>query len=152
MADSYRRKQILEQLFARVQLIRTEHGYKTDAGRLVFLGEAFELGPDDPDVAIAIVVLDDDPTQRAEKVHIDLPIDFRALAKADQDQPWLAVEDIIGDIKRAVEQEDRTLGKLVNHPGLERRPTRTLPRAPGSETVGASLVYLAPYSEVWGAP
>lgn len=152
MPDDYRRKQILEVLLARLQVIHTSHGYATDAGQALYLGETPELGPDDPSEAIAVVVLDDEPRWQGEGLLLRLPINIQGLARADLEKPWLTVEAVLGDIKRAIEQEDRTLGKLVNHPGLERGSTQTLPRADGSLTVGAGITYSGWYREGWGNP
>lgn len=146
-----RRQLILEALRDRVEVIATAAGYETDAGRAVFVGEAPDLGEDDPDQAIALIVGDEVPGSQAENVHTELPINIAALAKADIDQPWLAAEAVLGDIKRAVELEDRTLGGLVKL-RLQRGPTRTMQREPGSATVGIAIQYRAPYVEKWGAP
>jgi len=146
-----RRRLILEALKARVEEITVEHGFETDAGLTVFLGETPALGPDDSTTAIAIVIGEEDPRYQGAKFLIRLPLAIQAIARADLDQPWLAVEDVIGDIKRAVELEDRTLGGLVKS-DLERGSVQALEREPGSTTVGAEVVYFAIYSEGWGIP
>lgn len=145
------RQQILEAVRARLQAIRTIDGFATDAGEQVFLGEAPMLGPDDPDVAIAIVIGDDVPTFQGEQVLLQLPLGLCALAKADLAEPWIAVETLLGDIKTAFELPDRTLGGLLRGQ-VERRPTLTLEREPGSTTVGVCVGYMARYTEVWGNP
>jgi len=146
-----RRRLIMEAIKARVSEISVTHGFETDAGLTVFLGETPQLGPDDPQTAIAIVVGDEEPQYQGAKFLIRLPLALQALARADLDQPWLAVEDVIGDLKRAVELEDRTLGGLVKS-DLERRSVVAMEREPGSTTVGAEVTYLFTYSESWGAP
>lgn len=148
---STKRQDILEALRARLQAITRIGGYATDAGALVFLGEQPDLGPDDPDVALAIGVGDDEPGHQGEHVFIRLPLEIQAIAKASLDEPWLTIEAVIGDIKKAVEQSDRTLGGYVKRQ-IERGVTRTLAREPGSTTVGVGITYVAPYVEVWGAP
>ena len=80
-----------------------------------------------------------------------LPVGIAVLAKADLDEPWLAVEQTLGEVKRAVELEDRSLGHLLKQP-LERAGTQTLEREPGSETVGLITTYLCFYAEPWGEP
>ena len=146
-----RRQQVLAALVARVQAITVDDGFNTDAGTAVYLGETPMLGPDDPLVAIALIVGDDDPGYQGEHVFVKLPIEIQGVAFADQTDSWMAVEAVIEDIKRAVELEDRSLGKLLRSE-LERGPTRTLRREPGSSTVGAGVTYLAPIAEKWGTP
>src|SRR5574341_1196761 len=125
-----RRQQILEAFLTLVQVIRTANGFATDAGLTVFLGETPTLGPDDPDTAIAIVVGEEAPTYQGENVFIALPVGIQALAKPDLDQPWLAAEAVLGDIKKAVELADRTLGGLVRR-HIQRDVTRTMERRTG---------------------
>lgn len=149
--DPSRRQRILAVLLERIEAIRTANGFNTEAGWAVFLGETPVLGPDDPESAIAIVVGDDVTPYQGENVMVQLVIEFQALAKADINKPWIVVEAMLADIKRAIELEDRTLGRLVPNK-IERGPSRTLPRVPGSTTVGASLTYIAPYLERWGHP
>lgn len=158
MADESRRQQILEALKARVEAIiagaeSTPGGavYQTSAGLHVYLGEEPGFGPDDPDLAIAIVVGDEEPGYQGENIFINLPIGFRVLAKASLDEPWTAVEAVIADVKRAVEQPDRTLGGLVKRQ-IQRGAVSTLQREAGSLAVGAVSVYRAPYLEMWGNP
>jgi len=146
-----RRRLILEAIRARLWEIRTVNGFATDAGETVFLGETPELGPDDPEQAIAIVVDDELPAHQGENVFSVMPVVVAALAKADLDEPWLAVEAVLGDIKRAIELEDRTLGGLVRL-RFERGATRTMKREPGSVTVGVAIEYRAPILEKWGSP
>lgn len=117
----------------------------------MFLGETAVLGEDDPEEAIAIVVRDDATPFQGENVTVVLVLECQAIAKANVNQPWLAVERVLVDLKRAIELEDRTLGRLLPN-RLERGPSRTLPREPGSETVGASVAYVARYLERWGEP
>jgi hypothetical protein len=146
-----RRRAILETIKRRLEAIRTRSGFSTDAGEVVFLNEAPALGEDDPPVAIVILVGDETPTWQNARLLLTLPIEVQVVAKADVDAPWMAVEDVIGDVKRAIELEDRRLARLLYH-DLERGQVRTLEREPGSEYVGASIMYLAPYMEAWGDP
>jgi hypothetical protein len=148
---STRRRLILEAIKTRLEAIRVAAGFETDAGEAVYLNEAPAMGPDDPAVAIAILVGDDQTTWQGLCALLRLPIEIQAIAKADLDSPWLAVEDVLGDIKQAVELDDRTLGGLLA-PYLERGATATLKREPGSEYVGATIVYFAPYKERFGHP
>lgn len=87
----------------------------------------------------------------AGKLLIAWPISIQAVAKADLENVWLTIEAVVSDIKKAVELSDRTLGGLVEQ-HLQRGSTRTLPREPGTTTIGASVLYVANYSETWGAP
>jgi hypothetical protein len=139
--DLTKRQQILAALEARL----------ATTGYQVYVGEAPELGEDEPDVAIALLVGDDVPTYQGEKLAIRLPLPIAAIAKANLDAVWQTVEGVLGAIKRAVEQEDRTLGGLVKRQ-IERGATQTLPRQVGSQTVGLVITYEAPFTERWGNP
>jgi hypothetical protein len=136
-----KRQLILAALEARLQT--TNH--------TVFVGEMRELGEDDPDVAIALLVGEDVPNYQGEKLAIRLPLPIAALAKANLDAPWQSVEGLLGAIKRAVELEDRTLGGLVKRE-IVRGATQVLQREPGSQTVGLVITYEAPFTEKWGNP
>jgi hypothetical protein len=145
------RQLILEALKGRVEAIQVVDGFATDAGLSVFLGERPRLGPDDPEIAIALVVFDDVVKSQGRKYFIALPVGLCAIAKADLDEPWAAIEAVLGDIKTAVELDDRTLGGLLRMP-FERGQTRTIDRETGSTTVGVMVTYELGYSETWGAP
>jgi hypothetical protein len=145
------RQLILEAIKTRLEAIEMGDDFLTDAGAAVFLGFEPPFGPDDPDVAIAITVGVDSRQSGQANVQGRLPIQIAAIAKADLTEPWVAVESVLADIKRAVELEDRTLGGLVNH-RLERGDTETLARDAGATTVGCVITYLADYVEGWGTP
>ena len=157
MATS-RRRRILEAFRTRLEEIRTNNGFLTDAGRTIFLGERVTLGPDDPDTALAIVAEEDSrnpPSQglgsgALAAVEITLPVSIHALAKADLDEPLLAQEDVIDDIERAIELTDRTIGGLVG--GLTQLSVIPLDREEGTTVVGAAVVYSVLYSKKWGDP
>lgn len=125
--------------------------YETDAGEHVYLNQEIDLGPDDEEVAIAIIVEDDERTYQGEKIFVGLPFEVQCLARADLTDPWACVEAVVGDVKRALEIADRTWGGLVIRM-LERGTTRTLPRKQGTQAVGAGIMYRAAYSEGWGRP
>ncbi len=149
MAPTQRRR-ILEAFIARLEVILVERGFATDVGQKIFIGEIPQLGPSDPDAAIAIIV-GEQPGNLGLNVFTQLPYEILAIAKADLDRAWLTVEDVIGDVKRAIELEDRTLGGLVLEQ-LSRGSVKTIPREPGSTTIGASITYLADFKEGWGTP
>lgn len=146
-----RRQAILETFRERLQVVRKVDGFQTDAGDHVFLGAAPELGEGDPDEAFAVVVLDDEVRYTGEHLAVLLPVGIAAVAKADCDEPWLAIEALLWDIKQAIETDDRSFSGLLAE-RFERGPTQTLPREPGSTTVGVMVTYRAPYNEVWGHP
>lgn len=151
-ATASRRQAILVEMLARVSEITQQNGFNTDAGLTPFLGEKVSLDdPSDPEIAICLVVRDDFPGRSMQNILVTLPIEIQAIAKADINSPWLTVESLLTDIKRAVELEDRTLGGYAQS-YIERGQTRTLQREVGATTVGASITYLVPYAEAWGAP
>lgn len=144
-----KRLDILLALQTLVATITIEGGFQTDAGATVFLGEVPELGEDDANQAIALLVGDDEPG--ADRMVV-LPVTVVALVDVEQlDAPWLALEAVLGDIKKAIETEDRTLGGLLKGQ-LTRGQTQTFPREAGSRTLGVGVTYRAPYLEVWGQP
>lgn len=145
------RAAILGALLARLEAIATTAGYETNAGAHVYLGEVLALGPDDPDVVIGILPQDDAVQWQGVGLFVQWPIEIQAVAKVDVEDGWLTVEAVLGDIKRAVEQEDRMLGGLVKRQ-LIRDRTITLEREPGSTTMGVGIIYVAPYGEAWGQP
>lgn len=151
VADS-RRKQILLRIKARLERISTANSFRTNAGACVKLNEELSFGEGDPTIGIAIVVGLEQTSMKGEHVVVRLPINVQAIVlEANLDAPWNVVEDVIADIKQAIELEDRTLGKLVRAE-IERGPTQTLERQPGSSYTGAEILYTALYPELWGRP
>lgn len=149
------RQQILAELLGRVAEIKVENGYQSDAGQKIFFGEVPQLGPDDPDEALAVLVRDDLPSDQsgygvdADGVIVTmLPVELQAIVKADLEQPWVTVEAIVSDIKQAIETSDRGLGGLLTL-NLFRGRIRALAREPGSTFVGAGVEYRAVFAESW---
>ena len=63
------------------------------------------------------------------------------------------VEDVIGDVKTAIETSDRTLGGLLSHQrDIRRGPTRFLERESGDDIIAAGITYIVEFVEGWGAP
>jgi hypothetical protein len=152
-----KRQRILEALQERLEVITIENGYETDLGLHILLGELPTFGPDDPKQVIAILPREDQPSAALNKIPIRWPIDIAVLLSPDLSAPWRLVEAGLGDVKKAVELEERTLGGLLtggqNNPGgLMRGSTETYPRTSGSEMVGALITYVMPYVEVFGSP
>lgn len=150
-----RRRNLLAAITARLEAITIDGGFETDAGREIFLGQDADLGDNDPDAVLAVSFGEERPTSSQVKLCYDLPISIKAVVKANLDDPWMTIEDMIGDIKKAMELEDRTLGGLVNrnaNHGILRGPVTALQRETGSSTVGAEVQYIAPLVEPWGAP
>lgn len=148
-----RRQSILETLVARLELIRTANGFDTDAGQKVHFGEIPALGPDDPAQIIAVVVGVEQSQwiQDGLKLQVGLPVNIVAIVNADLSQPYLAIEQVIGDIKRGIELPDRYLDGVLQWP-FERGTVQTLQRESGSTYVGAAVTYLVRYEEGWGTP
>lgn len=148
------RQAILTELLTRVSGIQIADGYSTDAGLLVLFGETPMLGPEDPATAIAILVRDDAPDDLGgyggdggDSV-TKLPIEVQGIARADQKNPWLTVEDVIADVRRAVESADPTIGGLLTKQ-LQRGRVRPLNREPGATSIGASQLYTATFVDPW---
>jgi len=135
---------------ALLSTISIANGYETNAGAALYIGAAPELAEADPPAGVALVPLDA-VTRESGPQWESFPIELQAIAYADLVQPWIAVELIIGDVKRAIEQADRTLGSVLKG-DLVRNSTRTLERVPGSKTVGAGITYVCSFVEPWGNP
>lgn len=145
------REAILAWLVGRLSGILTADGYATNAGQAVHFGDILELGKDEPDVVIAIVIDDDEVGYQGESTQINLPIEFQAVAKVDIDLAALKAEAVLGDVKRAIEIAGRRVAEL-GHLRIERGTTRVVPREPGSELVAVGVTYVFPYTEPWGNP
>lgn len=135
----------------RLALILKASGYQTDAGKLVFLGEAPVLGPDDPDAALAVVVRDDEVKYVGENVFSKIAVDVQAIVRASTVDPHATIEAIISDIKKAIETDHNLTGAVVPK-GLTRGETRPLDRQDGSEFVGVQVRYFLELIEKWGTP
>lgn len=150
-----KRRQLLDAIVTRLEAIRagqtsdTGATFETDAGGAVYMGEAPQLGEGDPDEAVAVLVLEDEPTPFGPSIRIVLPVDVQAVCKSDLDNPWRAAEQVVADIKRAVEI-DRSLEGLVQ--SLDRGPVTVQPREPGTTTVNVSVSYRLTFKEDWGNP
>lgn len=157
-----KRQVALADLLGRLAYITKANGYNTDAGASISPGEAPHFGPDDPPAALAVFVADDSPSIAGGTVRTDVTIEVWATVPAGLGSPLIAVEEIIADIRVAVEVEkdgavDRSLGVVNGSPatlptGLRRGATRPLRREPGSEFVGASVEYVATFETRWGTP
>lgn len=150
-----KREGALLEMRRRLQQIRIANDFLTDAGETVLIGEDPVFGPDDPPMAIAVMVGGGADAVRGMSGTLDcrVPISVQAFIRADAaDEPMLAIEAVLADIKRAVELEDRSLDGWCLPTGLMRTGTRSLERAPGSEFVGAAVDYEAQFEEGWGKP
>ena len=158
MAGESRRQLILEELKRRLGTILTENEFQTNVGQKVYFGELPKLGPHDADGAVALIPMEDQVDDaQVGKVSIVLPVNMVAVAKPSLSEPWVIVEQIIADIKKAIESGDRSLGGLLaagknNTEGLMRGSTETAPRNSGSEVVAAMVTYGCHYREAWGDP
>lgn len=147
-----KRKRILEALAERLRVIQMANGYATDAGRYLYWGPVV-LGPNDPPVGIAIVPgpTETNALQQGKKI-ITLPVEFHALAFAPQevDDAWLRVEAVLADIKRAIELEDTTMGRLAVD--LTAGEVTPLVKSESGVFIGYAAEYRVVYTEHWGDP
>jgi len=145
-----RRVLILERLGTLAGAIQIANGYDSDAGLRVYIGTAPELGPADPDYAIAIVPGDELADEQG-RITNTLPVAVQAIGKSDAADAWINLELLLGDLKKAIELEDRTLGSVLK--GIMKRGvTRSIERPPGATTIGLEIFYLCPYVDEWGNP
>ena len=161
-----RRYELVAALRTRLAYITIDHGYRTDAGEHIFMGEAPRFGPDDPPAALAISVGATSNEQTSGSfITYDLTIEIQAQVPVDLAEPLLAMEDMIADIRTAVEVEghnpapntgdasvDRSMDALATPKGFRRGSTRPLMRPDGSGYAGMSCEYVASFQEKWGEP
>jgi hypothetical protein len=146
------RKDALTELRTRLEGITVVNGFTTNAGQQLFIGERPVLGPDDPAASIVMVVGTDQPApNQGENVVYILPVKVQLLVRADVATPWDVIEDVIADVKKAVETDHDLAGTTVRR-GLERGPTEALDRESGSEFVGVTMEYKLTMAEKWGTP
>jgi hypothetical protein len=143
---------VVTEMARRLGTIRIVNGFRTDAGLLLFVGETPTLGPSDPDSALALVIRDTKARHTGENVLEELLVEVQAIVKSKVVGPSLALEQIIEDVKRAVETSDRTLGGLLMNQGITRGATKVLEREAGSEFVAVGVEYVLMMTEKWGAP
>lgn len=152
-----RRQLIIEWFQSALAGITVIGGYRTNAGQALYVGASPDLGGEeetgDPSAAIALLIGTDAVKRTGGKVQVVLPIKVaclsRALITADA---WEAVEAMVADVKEVIELPAQTLVGSSVIGSLERGPTNTADREPGSLTVGAEIEYLVSYCEAWGAP
>jgi hypothetical protein len=155
MADSIR-KRILAAVKSRLQQVTVANGFNTDAGLALVIGVLPKLGEDSPDAAIAVAPQEQTPVPLTP-IHVggDWPIEIIAIANASAnlEDPWFLVEDILADIQRAMELEDRTFGSALISPlDMEVGSTRVFGRESASEQVAVSQTYTFRTQRVWGNP
>jgi len=146
------RREAINAFKDRLQQITIANGYLTNAGaHKIAVGEAYQLGQNDPPIALSMVILDEDhqPIRQDLKISFDLPIDVIVLVKPDLDDVIGSIEDGIADVKKAVERGDRQFDGLLTG-RLRRGQVRTLPRESGSSVCGAIITYRLPISEAYG--
>jgi len=149
-----RRREIIEAVRDKLRRIRSDDPrFETDLGEHVQLGEVHNLGPDDPP-QVAIMVGEDEIVSQRANFLIRLPIAIGVVVHADYWEPYMAAEDALGDVRRALEDDpaDRTLGGLVSGDFFERGTTQVTERESGSDPVGLLIEYVFPYQEGWGEP
>lgn len=153
MSPTYpsKRAAILGAFEARLAVIRKQDGFRTDAGRQVFVGEVPQLGPDDQAHAVAILPQVDEVRWVGRRLGIVWPMVFAAVVRGECTDVWLEVEQVLADLKTAIELPDRSLGGLLQHP-FERGTTQSLERETGSLVSGVAVTYQLVYTEDWGAP
>jgi hypothetical protein len=150
MAASKRRR-LLEAVRARLQAIDGRGQFETDAGARVFVNVTPSYGPDDPDTAISLAIGDESPQWQQGKLLMVLPLAVIALARVDLDDPMVRAEQVLADIQRAIELEDRTFDGLVSFELLV-GTTVTAELPEGATTVGVQITYIAQYERSWGNP
>lgn len=155
-----KRSKAIAELVRRLGFIQVVKGYSCDAGLKILLGEVPTFGEGDPDSAIALAIGRDEPVTTGGLVRTRTPFEVHAMVRADMDAPLVAVEELVADIKNAVEIEgqdpgtdasiDRSLDGLTLPKGFERGSIAPLGRNEGSTYVGAIVEYVGIFEERWG--
>lgn len=144
------RADIFEAFVDRLHQIQRVNDFESDAGKNVLTGVEAELGDDDPEAVLLITVGDESIVNHQANVAFDLPYIISILVRADLDQPWMTAEKVIGDVKKAIQTTDRSLGGLLQgQQNLRRSEVRTLERESGSGYVGSSITYVVRMVENW---
>ena len=154
------RQLIAEEARRRLQRITVANGFDTDAGQHVSLGVVVVLSSADASQAIAIdiqdVEIDEDSgfgDPRGQDQPLRMSMSVQAIASADLDQPWIAAEQVLSDIKKAMEDPDvDSWPDAVKDFGPGSPRDSTLEREEGSTFVGAAANYAILYLETWGSP
>jgi hypothetical protein len=146
-----RRAAIIAAVVDRLEVIRRENNFRTDAGKAISVGKEATLGEGDDAPALSILIPEDEVRWHGEHVGVMMPLEFVATIRVEVVDGWMELEALLGDIKEAFELEDRTLGGLVPQK-FERGTTRTYEREAGSDVMGIVLTYNVPYPEMWGHP
>lgn len=142
----------------RLQRIRTSTGenFATDAGDSVFLGAIPSLGPDDNREAIAIGLSFERGKVIGDFISLTVILGIQALVYVPSElllsDSFLRAMQILSDIRRAMETEDRTMGGLIEGHGLEYDIPSVVDRETGSQFVGVQMDYRAGIKECWGNP
>ncbi len=141
---STRRQQIIDAFNVKV----AESDYQ------LYTGGTPGLGPEDPDVVVAVILGDDQPGHQQENIFLELGVGVEVIAKADLANPYDAIEDALGVLKTNIETADRDLGGLLRNVsrGMERGGTVSMEFGPGSTEVGRRITYVLSYVEQWGSP
>jgi hypothetical protein len=151
-----KRADAFTELLARLARIRTANGFETDAGQLVFFCEDRVLSEVDG-AALHLKADGDQPSWSGERAIVSVPVMIEANVRADLDEPWVALEAAIADIKRAIENDldgnrDHSLSGKASKNSLQRGTTVGVNREPGSTHIAAQVSYTFQLGESWGAP
>ena len=158
MTDSVAKK-ILLALRSRLEMITLANGYQTDAGRNVMIGQ--RLADHRADILPAIRVMrSNEPTIQLQGRRRDLTFaaSVECFVLADQDNPGLALEDVIADVKKALFlADDRYLqdvvsGKCLLHTELSLDVIALAPVEPGSRVESAVMAVSGAFPELYGDP
>lgn len=144
-----KRQRVLAAVVTRLQAITQVNGFQTDCGEAIVVGRTPELGPDDPDDAIAVIPQDVTSRKAGPAYLLDWPISIQAISKEDLDDVGLRIEAVLADIKSAMELDDRRFDGLIAG-DMERSAERRLEMEPDSPVLGAEILYTLQLKESWG--
>lgn len=152
-----KRRQLLDAIVTRLEAIVAGEvadlgdTFETDAGRAIYQGEIPQLGDDDQEQAIAVMPDTDEPRAiGGVAVQVVLPVNVHAVVKVTIADPWTAAEQVVADIKRAIETSDQGFDGLVQN--IEREGVTVQEREPGSTVVAVTVPYRFTFREQWGRP
>lgn len=140
--------QIVKALAARLEVIRTANGYRTDAGAQVYRGR---IVFDASDSLPALTVFDDEDDvlqiNGALRAKLGLSVTIEGIAQADPDNPSDTGHAMVADIKKAIfsPDYDQTFGGMVAK--LSYAGRRMQSREGGSGHISVAVMLTVEYVE-----
>jgi len=144
-------KQVLAAVTTRLEVIRTTAGYNTNAGASVYRGRRQFQPTELPAISIFALEEDYSDTGHADRMSNTLTIRINVHDDLENtDNPQDKIQDLVGDVKKALFLTDRGLSGLLS----DLKPIRVATTTPDdvSQSVAAVIIAAAEYPEMYGDP